>query len=679
MSKRDEQITLGWGPNGYAAAAITLGVILFLALNIFASITFRSARVDLTQQGLFTLSEGTRDTLARLEEPITLRFYYSEALLADHQSLSSYGTRVRSILEEYANHAGGNLRLEVIDPEPFSEEEDEAMALGLQPGEIGGEQVFFGLVATNTIDGQEVVPFFLPSRQEFLEYDLTQIISRLNETQRPVLGIVTNLPLDTGNVGFDAIQQGVPAQPYYVYQQLLASFEIDFLEQDFDAVPEDVDVLMIVHPRELDDQTLYAIDQFVMRGGRVLAFVDPYSEVAMRPGPTGQPLRGATESSNLSRLMSSWGVEMQDGVFVGDRATGELVPANFDPRRAEVTYVAWLTLGPEFMTATDPVTGPLQRGLNMGTVGALTPTEGATTTFLPLVTTSEESMLIPVEEVQYGADMDRLLREFVPAGEPFTVAARVTGEVQSAFPDGPPLSEEDGNAEDDSEAPAEGQAADTSDRPGAEAEDQTQAVARANHLEASVGPISVIVVADTDLLDDTFYVQEQGYGGASAGRVGILDNDALVLNAVDYLIGANDLLSLRARAIASRPFTVVDNLRRRAEERFLEAYERLQNELTVVEQRMRELRGQTRDQDIEVSPELDERRREELQQFQQRYWQIREEMRGIQRSLRTDIERLAFQIKAINIVLMPVIIALIALGLVVWHRMRRARRLRGAA
>jgi len=642
---RQSQTSLNWSPSGYATAAIVLGLIFFLAANVFATVAFRAARIDLTEQNLYTLSAGTLESLSALEEPITLRFYFSEGLIAESPLLQTYGARVRSLLGEYVAHSNGNLLLEVIDPEPFTEAEDEAVLAGLGRAQLGADQVFFGLVGTNTIDGREVIPFFEPIREEFLEYDLTQLISRLNQTHRPILGIVTNLTLDTGPVGMMAIQQGVAPQPYFVYEQLVSSFEIEFLEQDFDAVPTSIDVLMIAHPRELDERTQYAIDQFVLRGGRVLLFVDPYSEVSMVPGPTGVPIQGATETSNLAQLMSSWGVAMDDQVIVADRANGALVPANFDPRRGEVTFVAWLNLGPENVSPSEPLTEPLDRGINLGTVGHLEATPDATTEMIPLVVSSQDSMLISVDEVSYQPDMDRLLREFEATPENYVLAARITGPVQTAFPDGQPPEEEG------------------------------ESTITEGHLSAALEPINVIVMADTDVFDDAIYVAQVPLG-SSVQQVAGRDNDAFILNAVDYLMGSQNLLSLRARAVSDRPFEVVEDLRRAAEAQFLEEEQQLNTRLDELGQRLRELQGQIRGMGEVSAPELNLRRQQELAQFREEQAETRQRLREVQRSLRADIEDLGFWLKAINITLIPILIGLLALGLVVAHRMRRAERLR---
>jgi len=654
--KQQDRFSFGWSPSGYAAAAIALGLVLFLALNVFASVAFRAARLDLTEQHLYTLSDGTRETLSQLEEPITLRFYFSESLIAESQLLQTYGAQVRSLLGEYVAHSNGNLILEIIDPEPYTEAEDEALNAGLGRAQLGGDNVFFGLLGTNTIDGREIIPFFVPDREEFLEYDLTQLISRLNETRRPKLGIVTNLSLDTGIVDMGAVQQGVAPQPYFVYQQLQIAFEIEFLEQDFDQVPDDIAVLMIAHPRELDEGTQYAIDQYVLGGGRALVFVDPYSEVSMVPGPSGMPMRGATETSNLPRLLNAWGVDMDTAQVVADRTYGAQVPAGFDPRRGDITYVAWLNLGAESYSPDELVTEPLQRGINLGTVGHLEPVPGATTSMIPLISSSTDSMLIPVDEVQYQPDMARLLRDFEPTPQQYVIAARLTGPAQTAFPDGPPADDEDTETDEPQDVSA-------------------PAPDPAGQLMQSDGPINVIVMADTDIFDDAIYVLSSNMGSGTQ-RVSGRDNDAFILNAVDFLMGTNSLLTLRARAISDRPFEVVENLRRAAEARFLEEEQQLQTRLDEVSQRLRELQGQVRGSGTEAAPDLNLRRQQELARFRQEQVETRQRLREVQRSLRVDIEDLGFLLKALNITLIPALICLLALGLIILHRMRRAERLR---
>src|SRR6266852_6635046 len=260
-----------------AILALICAAVLLNGINVIADKTLRSARIDLTQQRLFTLSEGSRTTLAKIDEPITVRFYNSKRLGTEIPTYALYAQRVRDMLEEYVSLAKGKIRLEILEPVPYSAVEDRAVAFGLQgvPIDQGGEQVYFGLAATNSTDDQQVIPFFQPERERFLEYDLTKLIHALAFPKKTAVGLVTALPLEGD---FMAAMQGRPLTPYTIVEQLRQLYEVRTLSPDFDKVDDDVDVLMIAHPQGLSEKTLYAIDQFVLKGGKALVFVDPYSE-----------------------------------------------------------------------------------------------------------------------------------------------------------------------------------------------------------------------------------------------------------------------------------------------------------------------------------------------------------------------------------------------------------------
>src|ERR1700730_5644756 len=302
-----------------ALVALVAVAVLFVAVNVISERLLRSARLDLTQQRLFTLSDGTRKTLARVDEPITLRFYYSPRLGDDVPSYGIFAQRVRDTLEEYTALAKGKIKLEILNPEPFSPVEDRAVAFGLQgvPIDQGGEQVYFGLAATNSTDDQQVIPFFQPERERFLEYDLTKLVHSLASPKKTVVGLATSLPLEGD---FMAAMQGQPLTPYTIVEQLRQLYEVRTLSPDFDKVDDDVDVLMIAQPQGLSEKTLYAIDQFVLKGGKALVFVDPHSETQaahanpMNPSPAGT-------ASNLDKLFAAWGVDMAPGKVAGGRRT----------------------------------------------------------------------------------------------------------------------------------------------------------------------------------------------------------------------------------------------------------------------------------------------------------------------------------------------------------------------
>ena len=641
--------------SAYRIVMLVLLAVLFLAVNLFSNIVFRSARIDLTENRLYTLSEGTGEVVGQIEEPITLRFFYSERLANDYPRIRTYATHVRDLLEEIRNRSNGQLRLEVIEPEPFSEQEDLAMSLGLKGAPTaGGDIIYFGLVGTNAVDGLEAIPFFTDEREQYLEYDIARMIQNLSRPTRPVLGIVTNLPLDTGTGGLMSAMRG-ESLPFMIYEELRDRFELEYLEQQFQVVPEKVEVLMIAHPRELDPATLYAVDQFVMRGGRVLAFIDPHSEVSLTAGPDGQPIRGYSEASNLEPLLKSWGVDYDPTKIVGDRGLAQRVQTGLDARRQESDYVIWLAVQRDNVDAEDIVTADVMR-LNLGTVGALAPSEGATTHFTPLVRSSDDAQLYDLDYVKSGPRPDDLLRRFEPTGARYVIAARLSGPVTSAF-DGPPDVE--------LEAP-EGAASPrrSLSKPGP-------------HLARSEGEANIILFADSDIFDDRFWVQTQSYLGERVAQP-IADNASFVVSAIDNLMGSNELISLRARARIDRPFTVVDDLRRTAERRFLAEQEALERRISETERRLIELQtegaaGLPEDAAAEARVET------EIQAFRAELLDSRKKLRDVQRNLRREIDGLGAQLRFINVGLVPLLIAVIALGAAILrYRRRQARAEKGA-
>ncbi|MDO8837705.1 MAG: Gldg family protein [Parvibaculum sp.] len=641
--------------SAYRIVMLVLLAVLFLAVNLFSNIVFRSARIDLTENRLYTLSEGTGEVVAKIEEPITLRFFYSERLANDYPRIRTYATHVRDLLEEIRNRSDGQLRLEVIEPEPFSEQEDLAMSLGLKGAPTAqGDIIYFGLVGTNAVDGLEAIPFFTDEREQYLEYDIARMIQNLSRPARPVLGIVTNLPLDTGTGGLMSAMRG-ESLPFMIYEELRDRFELEYLEQQFQTVPSKIEVLMIAHPRELDPATLYAVDQFVMRGGRVLAFIDPHSEVSLTAGPDGQPVRGYTEASNLEPLLKNWGVDYDPTKIVGDRGLAQRVQTGLDARRQESDYVIWLAVQRANVDAEDIVTADVMR-LNLGTVGALAPAEGATTRFTPLVRSSDDAQLYDLDYVKSGPRPDDLLRRFEPSGESFVIAARVSGPVSSAF-DGPP--EVELQAQDGAASPRA-----TPAKPEA-------------HLAQSVGDANIILFADSDIFDDRFWVQTQSYLGERVAQP-IADNASFVVSAIDNLMGSNELISLRARARIDRPFTVVDDLRRAAERRFLAEQEALEGRIAETEQRLTQLQTQgVADLPNGGATEVDVE--SEIQAFRAELLDSRKKLRDVQRNLRREIDGLGAQLRFVNVGLVPLLITVVALGAVILrYRRRKARAEKGA-
>lgn len=639
-----------------SALGLGLAAILFFAVNIISDRVFRGVRLDLTEGRLYTLSEGTKKVLASLDEPITLRFFFSSGLADAAPDLRSYGSRVRDLLEEYADLSGGKIRLEVIDPEPFSDAEDRAVGYGLQGLTINaaGDLFYFGLAGVNSVDDSEVIPFFASAREQFLEYDLTKLVYALSQTKKPVIGVISSLPLEFGPGGMQAALQG-RSRPYAILRPMRQFFDVRMLGTDVESIDDDVDVLLLVHPRKLGDKALYAIDQFVMRGGRAMVFVDPFSETAaMLPPSPGMPPNpsGRQASSDLERLFSAWGVELGKGKIVGDRTFATRVNAGDLSRRRVVDYLSWLTLRGPALDRSDVVTAELDTVI-LASAGYLKAKEGATTTLTPLIRSTANSMLIDVDKVRFRPDPDQLLSDFKADEQQYVLAARLSGPVKSAFTGPPESGKDDGKDE----------AGDNKDKTPAKP-----------HLAEAKEPLNVILVADVDMLDERFWLRRQSILGQEF-EVPINANADFLINGLDNLSGSSALISLRSRARSDRPFKVIDDLRRTAEQQFLAEEKALQEKLKNAEQRIAELQTKAGSGGSAI---LSAEETREIENFRKEMLATRKQLRAVQRNLRKDIESLEMRLKFVNIGLVPlaVFLAAIVLALVRYRRRRMSAALK---
>ena len=621
-------------PLGYSALALLF--LAFVVAVVASNLWLRGARVDLTEDNLYTLGKGTRDVLAGIDEPVNLYFFFSNEATEQLPTVRAYATRVREMLEEFAARAPeGKLVLHVVDPQPFSEEEDRAEQLGLQSTPIGqgGEAVYFGLAGTNSIGTTDRISIFDPRKESFLEYDIARLVYNLANTDKTVVGLLSSAPIGGG---FDPVSQQ-PAQPWVVVDQAKQVLEVRTLPPSVISIDEDVDVLWIVHPAMLDDGTLYAIDQFVMRGGRALVFVDPNAEILQGPDPSGLGLGGAASSSTLGRLFDAWGVKFDTANVVADNRYALSIGGRFQPMR----HVGLVGLDAEAMSQDDPITSGLG-SVNFGIAGHFELADGAKATLTPLIKSSVESELMPADRFQFLPDPEELLNGFTPSGKEYVLAARLSGPLTSAFPDGPP-------AVQGSQAPVD-------------------AALASKHL-ASTENANLVLVGDVDVLSDRLWVQAQSFLGQRIYNA-FANNGDFVINALDNLSGSAALIGLRSRATYTRPFTKVEELRRRADLEFRATEQRLEAELTQTEQRLGELQQARSDgNSLLMSPE----QQAEIQRFLDEQVRIRQELRAVRRNLDADIERLGAWLKAINIVLIPLLLTLAALGVVVVRRNRKAR------
>lgn len=625
------------GKGVLSIVAIVSAVVLFVALNVVSQATVRGVRIDLTENRLYTLSEGTRSIVRNLSEPVRLTLYYSASAANEAPAFRAYAQRVTELLREIASASRGKVVLRVVDPAPFSEEQDEADQAGLQAQMTpSGRRLYFGLVGASATDERQVIPLFDPRNEELLEYDITRMVYLLSNPAKATIGLMAGLPVE----GMDAnpMMRGRPVPPWQVVAQLRELFNVKSVPMDSASIPEDVRVLVVIHPKNISDRALYAIDQFVLRGGRLMAFVDPWCEADVPPGVDPMQAMSIPKASHLNRLFEAWGVEMLPAVVAGDRSAALPVSMGTPQRPERVSYVAWMGLRGEAFNRSDPVAGVLQL-VNMATAGILRKRPEAAITFDPLIQTSDQSMQIPVSEVQFMPDPRRMLASFVPSGERLTLAARVSGRVRTAFPQGNP------------------------ERPAAAEGDPS-------HLAESKEPLQAIIVADVDMLTDRFWVQEQRLGNVLLGVVKGADNGDLVVQGVDNLAGSSDLINIRARGRFARPFEKVREIQSQAEQQWQAKQQELQERLRETEAKIAELQRQRPDAGgaaLMLTPE----QQAEIRRFGQTAIETRRELRNVQFQLNKDVEALESRLKLLNIGAMPLLVGVFALGLGAFRASRR--------
>lgn len=622
--------------------SLLVAVVIFVSLNIIANGTLNAQRLDLTQNRLYTLSQGSRNILAKLDEPITLRFYYSAKQFAAVPEFQSYGKRVRDLLQEYVNAAQGKIKLQVIEPEPFSDAEDQAVGYGIQqlPINATGESGYLGLVGTNATDLEAPIPVFNPERADALEYEITKLIYTLANPRKRVVGLITELPI----MGGQKDQRGESAPAWASIRQLQEFVDVKALPTELDAIDPKLDTLLVVHPKSLPGKTLYAIDQFVMRGGKALVFVDPMAEED-RPEPDPRnPMVMPKIDSSLEPLFGAWGISFQADKVVADPEAAVRVNFNSEHGPNEVQYLPWLMLHGERLNHADFITNHLQ-GVNVGSAGFLEAVKGATTKLTPLITTGPHSGLLEREAIVIVRDPNALHEGFKADRSNLVVAARITGPASTAFPDGPPPPAK----------PADGH-------------DAPPPPQLPPQIKSAKDGINVVVVADTDVLADRFWVRMERFLDMQVPNP-FANNADFLVNAIDNLGGNDDLISLRSRGEYARPFEVVEAIKREAEGQYRAREKALQAKLKETESKLKELR-QRPDSSGEtlLSPE----QRKAMDLFRKEQVATRKELRAVQHDLGRNIEQLGTHLKIINIGLVPLLLALFALGAGLFRNRRAA-------
>lgn len=601
-------------------AALVFAAITLVGVNLWAGQGLSRYRADMTSGGIYTLSDATRSVLSELDEPVTIRLFYTPDLGAQVPTYNRHHDRVRSMLQHYAELSGGKLRVSLVKAERFTDEEDEASAIGLQgaPLPSGNGSAYFGLAGTNSTDELEIIPFLALERQNFLELDLTRMVFKLANAGKKKVALMSRLPI-AGNVNPQTGQQ-IPA--WAVLGQLRDFFEIDFLAPTFDAVPEDADLLLMIAPGEINEKTAYAIDQYALAGNPVIVFADPYSEVlqAGRDSLKANPL--------FTALLAAWGAQLEADKVVGDIDNSRQVQFNNQGQPAIVNYLPWLAISETSFDRSDGIFNQIS-SLLVASAGALSPVKDAGPGFQPMVASSARSAMIDVKRLR-NPNPIKLLQSFLPDGQQRVLAARLRGDAKSSFKDGRP---KDGATQGD-------------------------------HI--TTGPVNVLAVSDADMLFDSFWAEV----GQSNGRQVVIPragNANFLINAIQDMAGGQALAGLRGRGVEQRPFTRVAQLRADANARFRQQEQLLNKRLEETQKKLTDLLSRSKDGEVTLS----KAEQKGIEDFRTEMFIVRKSLREVQRNLRADIDALGTRVKVANIAVVPLLIGFFGfLGL--WRRRSRA-------
>jgi len=599
----------------YSAVGLLALFLLLVAVNFL--VARAPGRVDLTEGNLYTLSPGTKKILRGLAAPVKVKLYVSQGEGVP-VPLRGFAQRVEDLVREFKSVAGSNLVVERYNPRPDSEEEDAAQLDGIEPQQLfTGEQFYLG-VAVTQLDRKQTLATIAPQRERLLEYDLIRAIARVGSAERPKVGVMAGLPV-LGEKFNPFTRQA--SEPWVLANELKRDFDVKEVPLSAKEIDPELKVLLLIHPRDAQPQTEYALDQFVMRGGKLIAFVDPYAYFDQGPQMPGMPQMPS--SSNLPTLFKAWGLEMEPGKVVSDVVFGSGGGARYTPTVLSLNRTAF--------SRDDIVTSQIETLLYAfgGAFKVKTPENLKVT---ELVKTSPNSML--VDNLNATKSGDEATRSFKPSGQSMPLALRLTGKFRTAFPDG---------LKEDEKKPA---------------------AAGTPKLRESPEN-SVIVVADVDLLADGAAVDVQEVFGR---RIVVPSNGnlALALGMVEQVAAGDDLISLRSRSASFRPLTVVRELEAEAQKEYFGRIQSLEDEKQKTQARLQEL--QKAQAGASKAQILSAEQQAELERFKKTYIETNLALKELRKNLRRDAEGLVFWTKVVNIALMPLLVALAGLLIALLRR-----------
>jgi ABC-type uncharacterized transport system involved in gliding motility auxiliary subunit len=637
---------------------IALAVASLVAVNVFAY--FYYSRVDLTQAKSYTLSDGTRDILKKLQAPVTIRFYFSQSEAGMPLVLKGYGRRVQDLLIEYRNASGGKISIEISDPQPDSDLEETATADGVQAQSLdNGDRFYLGL-AVRQGDRKSAMSNIAMDRERLLEYDITRAIASVTEKEKTVLGVMSPMPV-FGNSGFPMM--GVPPSPKQVFiSELERDYKVVQVPMDGKDIDPQVKVLLVHHPRGITEHAEYSIDQFVMRGGKLIALVDPFAFFDVAPGQRGMEPTGIP--SNLERLTKAWGISLDTTKMLSDM--------QYMVGKGPSALPTLLSLNDSAYDQTDVATARLG-GTLFPFIGAFTGQPVAGLKQEVLMHSSKYSALI---EAARGQDRgDKATAGFKAAGQELPIAIRLQGKYNTAFPDGrPPKPKPEKKPEDeaakDKPAGDEKPATEAAAAPAEAAQKPVEEVPEvfAPHIAKAIADNSLVLIADTDFINDGAAVQIQDVLGQRLVYP-INGNLAFVQALVDQYAGDAALISLRTRQSATRPFTVIKEMETRAQQAYTEKIKDIQDSLQATQEKLQALQKTAPAPGAAAGAAiLTKEQQTEVDRFRKVAAEKRRELKEVRKDLRADSDALQFWIKVLNIALIPALLVVLAFGLMIYRR-----------
>ncbi|ARN56241.1 Gldg family protein [Sedimentisphaera salicampi] len=640
-------------------------VIVFCA-NTFMQRALRGIKADVTERQIYTLSDGTKNIIDKLNQPITLKLYYAEkAAMKGPDKIrffNIYYDFVKSLLEEYESVSDGMINLEVIDPRPYSEAETEALAHGLKKFPITEEEnFFFGLVVQTQFGVEKTIPFFSPERQDFVEYDISYLIDTAITREKKKIGVVSSLPV-TGQDVSDYMarmmrMQGQQPEPAWTFINQLkeGNYNVENIGTDVNKI-ENVDILMVIHPKDLPESTLFAIDQFAVTGGRTIICTDPHAFVDQPDRKKQMGGQMPSQSSSLNELLAKWGVEMKEKKFAGDSSLAIDTPLG--PNQRAAPLIGYLGLKDECFNEDHPISSSLN-DVRMLFAGALKFSEKEGVNVEPLLSTTNRGNTWSVDN-QFELmrpNPERLMQKFTPGDKPVDMACIITGKLETNFPEGIEVEVE--TEDDEQDAPeAEKQSSEE------DAEEQT----KTKHLDPAAETsedCAVVVFSDVDFISDMVAYRDAFFGS----KMEVADNASVLLNAIEHISGSSDLLSIRSRGTHKRPFTVVEKIEQKAEERTAEQEEKIKAEISGFEKELQEIIQNSKGDTDEVIGSSIMKKKKELEL---KIRKAKARLQDVKRERREEIEALGNKLRNINMLLAPGVILVIAI--ILWLMRATKRR-----